>query len=315
MTSTSLNRSVYYRPKLPVRPSKYLHRRHFALLLRVGTASGSASSTITTPGLLNTAFLNVTRLCLSGDGNRRDFLFSPRKPMSRNRTIKAVSLLFKVKLVFSKKVEKFIRGSCYLIGQTTHDASLSIYGLIDEIVERQPQIIRLGSPRTNMVSTGTMPKTPVKMTSFATMPRTPPGMKSTGTMPTTPTMVSTGTMPETPRMVSTGTMPRTPTGMKSTGTMPRTPTMASTGTMPETPRMVSTGTIPRTPTGMKSTGTMPTTPSRAPSTSLSAFNHGTIVLPSSTPSTIDLVSPTVETIDLCSPSTPTNPGNPNGSPN
>jgi hypothetical protein len=53
------------------------------------------------------------------------------------------------------------------------DASSTVYRMIDTVVERQPGVIRLNSIEPTMVSTGTMPMTPVKMISFGTMPITP----------------------------------------------------------------------------------------------------------------------------------------------
>ena len=85
----------------------------------------------------------------------------------------------------------------YRLGQTTKETSSSIQGLLSRIVQQEEHpIIDLRTPTKTMVSTGTMPRTPI--------------MKSVGTMPRTPAMASTGTMPRTPAMASTGTMPKTP---------------------------------------------------------------------------------------------------------
>ena len=70
-------------------------------------------------------------------------------------------------------------------GQTTKETSSIIHGLISTILAQEEHpMLHLRTPIKTMVSTGTMPRTPV--------------MISRGTMPRTPTMVSTGTMPRTP---------------------------------------------------------------------------------------------------------------------
>lgn len=52
---------------------------------------------------------------------------------------------------------------CYSwIGRTTTDASSAVHRMIDTIVERQPQIIRLDSITPTMVSTGTMTVVPTQ---------------------------------------------------------------------------------------------------------------------------------------------------------
>jgi hypothetical protein len=158
--------------------------------LLIEAASGSASSAATTPSLLDTAFLNVSTICLVRDRRRYDFLFRHRKPMPMINTVKSVCLQHKVNLVSSLKTEQFYSR----IGRTTTEASSTVYRMVDTIVERQPETIRLESPKPTMVSTGTMPMTPVKMVSFGTMPGTPTGMASIGTTPSKPTpLVATTT--------------------------------------------------------------------------------------------------------------------------
>ena len=44
-----------------------------------GAGNDSASSTTTTPGPLDTAFLNVSTICLLGDRHRCDLLFYPKE--------------------------------------------------------------------------------------------------------------------------------------------------------------------------------------------------------------------------------------------
>ena len=194
-----------------------------------------------------------------------------RKRTPTIKTVKSACRRHRVNHALSWRIKKLTFGFCSLLGQTTRDASSTVYRMINTILERQPETIRLSSSNREMVSTGTMPRTPVKMVSLGTMPQTPTGLTSTGTMPGTPTMTSTGTLP------------KTPTALTSTGTMPGTPTMVSTGTMPKTPTRLATAT-----------------------TSFSLSDHGTIELGSPTLPVIDHVSPGSETIDLCSPETPTN---------
>ena len=125
--------------------------------------------------------------------------------MTTNKTINAVFLLHKVNRASSCKVGHLIHRLFCSIGQTSHEASSTMRSLINTILEREPGVIHAGGAKKIMVSTGTMPMTPIKMLSSATMPRTPNQMTSIGTMPKTPTIVSTGTMPKTPTRPATTT--------------------------------------------------------------------------------------------------------------
>ena len=164
----------------------------------LGAASGSTSSAATTPGILDTAFLNVSVICLLGDRHRYDLLFHRRKPTPMISTVKSACRRHKVNRTLLCRIEQLTLELCSLIGQTTQDASSTVYRMLDTILEQQSETIRSDSGNKTMVSTGTMPRTPVKMVSFGTMPSTPTALTSTGTMPGTPLMASTGTMPKTP---------------------------------------------------------------------------------------------------------------------
>ncbi|CAF1435315.1 unnamed protein product, partial [Rotaria sordida] len=166
-------------------------------------------------------------------------------------------------------------------------SSTIIHDLISTITEEKREIM-IGShspPKTTMISTGTMPKTPTIMISTGTMPKTPTKMISTGTMPKTPTMmISTGTIPSTLTMMTTTEiiLPTTSTIMKSTGTMPKTPI-----------KMKSTGTMPKTPTTMKSIGTMSIIPK------MKSIGTMHTIPTSQTMTTSSLISETSTTIELC----------------
>jgi hypothetical protein len=59
------------------------------------------------------------------------------------------------------------------LGQTTNETSLILHGLVNTINTQEHVVMDFRTPRPTMVSTSTMPKTPVKMVSIGTMPKTP----------------------------------------------------------------------------------------------------------------------------------------------
>ena len=80
-----------------------------------GATSDSASSTTTTPGPLDTAFLNVGTICfLLRNSHRCDLLFHRRKPMPMIKTLKSVYLQHKVNLLTLYPVEQFTLRFCVL---------------------------------------------------------------------------------------------------------------------------------------------------------------------------------------------------------
>ena len=79
-----------------------------------GADSDSASSTTTTPGPLDTAFLHVSPICLLRNSHRCDLLFRHRKPAPMINTLKLVYLWHKVHLLPFYQVEHFTLGFCVL---------------------------------------------------------------------------------------------------------------------------------------------------------------------------------------------------------
>ena len=191
-----------------------------------GTGNDSASSTTTTPDPLDTAFLNVSTICLLGDRHRCDLLFYPKETNIEDQhgqislsAAQSESSSFVPSRTFHSQI------LCSAIGQTARDASLTVHGMIDTLLERQPTNLRLRSAMTTMVSTGTDPKTPIKMTSFGTMPKTPVAATATSSL-----SVSANEIIDLSSPTLSATDPQSPSGETIDLCTPNTPT--NTGSSP-----------------------------------------------------------------------------------